>query len=596
MEPCERLPPVVEYNCAEFLPVLSVKAIVEMSFRHRRQTESWGHISINTKPDLKEFGGFDLSALVLECTTRALQPFSNFWHPAGTALSKDVHSASRFTRIDINLTHPIYATQHVITHFTQNKKPGSIVHISSIAAQAPVLRLQRSVKWQSKSSTWLITILNHRTNNATQRRANIIISAAGAMMLLRAVIYTQLEAEWLMFNTATGKSSRQKLSDASRRYVTENAPAEYVDALVPKFETLHKPNLHLISDDLVERIGQRSVFLRLGKELLADTIMLATGFETTNLLAPMAIIDLEGKSIEDHWNQYNNRLPQAQFGIYMADFPNRFIMMGPNKLTGHLLATWSTEISPWSSRTVKAIEVKQQAEDNKKSWFQSNCKCLVWSSGCRNWYVEPIVNPRELSAHAHTAREDLSNYWIPNLCNRAPYGTLEDVPQTGGMLVYYLQRSDPKDPEYERGLLAFPEGLQMLAEVPYTYILNENAMYGCCVPVQFNEKTIGFLETLPGCNPVTFGPKPASPIAGEDVTIESCLDYCEREGYLFVGLEYGRECYCGNAVEKSKLPVKGQRGKCEIPYAGSKEQVCGGPDALSLNQKCKASEGSCKNA
>ncbi|KAH7241230.1 hypothetical protein BKA59DRAFT_512760 [Fusarium tricinctum] len=116
------------------------------------------------------------------------------------------------------------------------------------------------MKWQSKSSTWLITILNHRTNNATQRRANILISAAGAMI----------------------------------RYITENAPAEYVDALVPKFEvsckrrvfgtgyleTLHKPNLHLISEDLVERIGQRSVFLRLGKELPADAIMLATGFET----------------------------------------------------------------------------------------------------------------------------------------------------------------------------------------------------------------------------------------------------------------------------------------------------------------------------
>ncbi|KAH6949540.1 WSC domain-containing protein [Fusarium avenaceum] len=164
-------------------------------------------------------------------------------------------------------------------------------------------------------------------------------------------------------------------------------------------------------------------------------------------------------------------------------------------------------------------------------------------------------------------------------------------------------------------------------------------MNRCCVPVQVNEKTIGFLETLPGCNLVAFCP-PASPIAGEagnatneisppnwpftdikkfrylgcgkdaysprsldiaqtsadNVTIESCLDYCEREGYLFIGLEYGRECYCGNAVEKSKLPVKGQRGKCEMPCADNKEQVCGGPGALSLYQKCKASEGSCKNA
>jgi NAD(P)-dependent dehydrogenase (short-subunit alcohol dehydrogenase family) len=54
-------------------------------------------------------------------------------------LSKDVHSASRFASIDINFTHPIYSTQQAIAHFTQNKKPGSVVHISSIAAQNPVL-------------------------------------------------------------------------------------------------------------------------------------------------------------------------------------------------------------------------------------------------------------------------------------------------------------------------------------------------------------------------------------------------------------------------------------------------------------------------
>ncbi|KAF4958152.1 hypothetical protein FGADI_2619 [Fusarium gaditjirri] len=84
----------------------------------------------------KEFGGYDIV-----CPGAGVYdpPFSNFWHPAGTALSRDVHSASRFASIDINLTHPIYATQQAIAHFTENKKPGSIVHISSIAAQNPVL-------------------------------------------------------------------------------------------------------------------------------------------------------------------------------------------------------------------------------------------------------------------------------------------------------------------------------------------------------------------------------------------------------------------------------------------------------------------------
>ncbi|KAF4991656.1 hypothetical protein FGRMN_7668 [Fusarium graminum] len=431
--------------------------------------------------------------------------------------------------------------------------------------------------------------------------------------------------------------------------------------------------------------------------------------------------------------------------------------------------------------------------------------------------ADPIVNPGQLSAHAHTvmggngfnftmsydtarastcttckAREDLSNYWVPNLYYRAPDGTFEDVPQVGGMLVYYLQRSDPKDPEYEKGLLAFPEGFQMLAGNPFLRSFNntleqraisyaclgvsgpetheipphncpnglraqvmfpscwdgknldshdhkshmaypdrvdngfcpeshpkrlvtifyevvfaidqfkdrwhgdshpfvwstgdptgyglhgdflngwdvkvlqkavnvctaqsgavedchvltlqdDDAMNGCRVPVQVDEKTTGVLKALPGCNPVTFGPENAKPVLGEacnatkvisppkmpftdvteskkfgylgcakdpygsrslhaastsadSMTIESCLDYCEKKGYSLAGLEYGRECYCGNEVDKSRLPVKGVLGRCEMPCVGNKEQVCGGPRALSLYQKCKSSDGSCKNA
>ncbi|KAF4337206.1 15-hydroxyprostaglandin dehydrogenase [Fusarium beomiforme] len=96
----------------------------------------WDQLDRAFEAAKKEFGGYDIvcpGAGVYE------PPFSNFWHPAGTALSKDVHSASRFASIDINFTHPIYSTQQAIAHFTKNNKPGSIVHISSIAAQNPVL-------------------------------------------------------------------------------------------------------------------------------------------------------------------------------------------------------------------------------------------------------------------------------------------------------------------------------------------------------------------------------------------------------------------------------------------------------------------------
>jgi len=64
-------------------------------------------------------------------------PFSNFWYPPGQPPSRDDVASSRYTLLDINLTHPIRTTQLAISHFLSQKKPGVITHISSIAAQNP---------------------------------------------------------------------------------------------------------------------------------------------------------------------------------------------------------------------------------------------------------------------------------------------------------------------------------------------------------------------------------------------------------------------------------------------------------------------------
>ncbi|KAF5975835.1 15-hydroxyprostaglandin dehydrogenase [Fusarium coicis] len=113
-----------------------LKAFPSQALYQPTDVTKWDQLDHAFEVAKKEFGGYDIV-----CPGAGVYdpPFSNFWHPAGTALSKDVHSASRFTSLDINLTHPIYATQQAIAHFTENKKPGSIVHISSIAAQGPVL-------------------------------------------------------------------------------------------------------------------------------------------------------------------------------------------------------------------------------------------------------------------------------------------------------------------------------------------------------------------------------------------------------------------------------------------------------------------------
>jgi hypothetical protein len=86
---------------------------------------------------------------------------------------------------------------------------------------------------------------------------------------------------------------------------------------------------------------------------------------------------------------------------------------------------------------------------------------------------------------------------------------------------------------------------------------------------------------------------------GDDLTVDLCASLCD--GYNFMGVEFGRECYCGNtgttqvdwcdvltvhvlidsiAVQSGSVPVSSQSDlTCSNPlYAcsGNSLQLCGG--------------------
>lgn len=70
------------------------------------------------------------------CTDpRVPQTWANFWRPdQGT----DTDASSSFKTIDVNIAHPIRATQLAIDYFLrQPSKKGAVVLVSSIAAQMP---------------------------------------------------------------------------------------------------------------------------------------------------------------------------------------------------------------------------------------------------------------------------------------------------------------------------------------------------------------------------------------------------------------------------------------------------------------------------
>ncbi|KAM3071449.1 hypothetical protein ACMFMF_007920 [Clarireedia jacksonii] len=134
---------------------------------------------------------------------------------------------------------------------------------------------------------------------------------------------------------------------------------------------------------------------------------------------------------------------------------------------------------------------------------------------------DPIISPGAVSGHTHTimggngfgfsmtyadtqastctsciVTKDLSNYWTPQLYYKGQDGTFTSVNQQGGVLVYYIQRSDPLDPEYSKGLLAFPAGFRMVAGNPFLRSFNSSSLEAAAITYNClgtsNPQTNGF--------------------------------------------------------------------------------------------------------
>ncbi|QDS69585.1 hypothetical protein FKW77_008363 [Venturia effusa] len=108
---------------------------------HKTDVTDWPQLESAFQTCIKEFGGIDIAcpgAGVFE------PPWSNFWTPPGAPESKDTKDGNSYKTLEINLNHPIRATQIAISHFLNPvdpedrvslRNPKRVVLTSSIAGQ-----------------------------------------------------------------------------------------------------------------------------------------------------------------------------------------------------------------------------------------------------------------------------------------------------------------------------------------------------------------------------------------------------------------------------------------------------------------------------
>lgn len=97
------------------------------------------------------------------------------------------------------------------------------------------------------------------------------------------------------------------------------------------YTTICRDDVDLVTDPIAE-VRPSSVVTADGTEYEADVLVLATGFKTLKFLWPMEIHGKSGTTLSEVWGPDDAR---AYLGITVPDFPNFFILNGPNTNAGH---------------------------------------------------------------------------------------------------------------------------------------------------------------------------------------------------------------------------------------------------------------------
>lgn len=65
------------------------------------------------------------------------------------------------------------------------------------------------------------------------------------------------------------------------------------------------------------------------------------------------------------------------------------------------------------------------------------------------------------------------------------------------------------------------------------------------------------------------------------MTLEKCASVCSS--YSYFGVEYGRECYCGNDLNEGS--IEAPASDCSFPCPGKLTETCGAGNRLNLYSK-----------
>ncbi len=158
------------------------------------------------------------------------------------------------------------------------------------------------------------------------------------------------------------------------------------------YPTLTRPNVELVIEHIRE-IRPHSIVTDDGKKYEIDVLICATGFHVTDTHLPNCIYGRGGESLAASWYKGIH----AYLGTSVANFPNLFLLIGPNTGLGHNSMIFMLEsqlaylldcLRTMKRRKLQAVEVRADVENAYNAELQRRMGRTVWKSGCASWYLD----------------------------------------------------------------------------------------------------------------------------------------------------------------------------------------------------------------
>jgi len=158
------------------------------------------------------------------------------------------------------------------------------------------------------------------------------------------------------------------------------------------YEAIQKPNARLVTEPIecFEPAGIRTDDRTLHE---IDVVVLATGFKPDRFVRPVRMIGRHGIDLDDVWADG----PVAYLSIGVANFPNFFMLNGPNGPVGNFSLVQVVErqfdyilrlVEELAAGRCREISPSEAAMKDYEAERTEAARQTVWASGCRSWYLD----------------------------------------------------------------------------------------------------------------------------------------------------------------------------------------------------------------